>query len=126
MSGSVVHFEIPADNVERAQGFYREAFGWEINAMPEMDYTILGTTKTDEAGMPTEPGAINGGMLQRAAPVTTPCIVIDVEDIDAVLATIEALGGSTVQGKIAVGEMGHAAYFSDSEGNTMGLWQNAG
>src|SRR4029453_5659606 len=65
MSDKVVHFEIPADDVERAQVFYRDAFGWTINAMPEMGYTIVMTTESDEAGTPVERGAINGGMLQR-------------------------------------------------------------
>jgi uncharacterized protein len=126
MAGRVVHFEIPADDVSRAQGFYREAFGWNINPMPEMQYTILGTTPTDEQGMPTEPGSINGGMFQREDDISTPIITIDVDDVDAALTKIESLGGKTVRPKEAVGEMGFAAYFNDSEGNLMGLWQNAG
>ena len=40
-------------------------------------------------------------------------------------ATIGELGGSTVRGKEPVGDMGFAAYFTDSEGNLVGLWQNA-
>jgi predicted enzyme related to lactoylglutathione lyase len=54
-------------NRERATEFYRSAFGWDINPMPEMDYTILGTTPTNEQGMPAEPGAINGSMFKREA-----------------------------------------------------------
>ncbi|MDQ3734170.1 MAG: VOC family protein [Actinomycetota bacterium] len=123
--GSVVHFEIPADDVERAQAFYRAAFGWEVNAMPEMGYTILSTTKIDEEGRPLEPGAINGGMMKRTDPVTAPVIVIDVEDIDQALQQVEELGGSTLIGRQDVGGMGYAAYFKDTEGNTMGMWQNA-
>jgi len=123
--GSVVHFEIPADDVSRAEDFYRQAFGWEVSAMPDMGYTILSTTKTDEQGMPSEPGAINGGMMKRAAPLTAPIITISVEDIDRALEQVESLGGSTVQGRQDVGGMGFSAYFKDSEGNTMGMWQNA-
>jgi uncharacterized protein len=124
MSGKVVHFEIPADDVERAQAFYRDAFGWTINAMPEMAYTIVRTTPTDEAGMPTEPGAINGGLLQRQTPITSPVITVDVEDIDDALRRIEELGGKTARDKFDVGGMGIAAYFTDPEGNVVGLWQN--
>ena len=125
MANSVVHFEIPADDVGRAQGFYRDAFGWEVNEMPEMSYTTLGTTPTGENGMPSEPGAINGGMFAREDDIATPVITIDVDDIDASLGTIEQLGGKTVRAREAVGDMGFAAYFTDSEGNLMGLWQSA-
>jgi uncharacterized protein len=125
MSGRVVHFEIPADDVERAKGFYRDAFGWNLNPMPEMNYTIVSTTPTDESGMPTEPGSINGGMMQREQPLGSPVIVLDVDDIDKSLEKVESLGGSTVVPRQAVGDMGFAAYFKDSEGNIMGLWQNA-
>jgi len=123
MTGQVVHFDVPADDIDRAQNFYRDAFGWQMRSMPEMNYTLVTTTPTGDDGMPTDAGAINGGMMLRGAPVTAPIITIDVDDIDAALATIERLGGKTVVGRQAVGDMGWAAYFTDSEGNTVGLWQ---
>jgi uncharacterized protein len=121
----VVHFELPADNLERAQDFYREAFGWGVTPIPELGYALVGTVKTDENGRPTEPGGINGGILERRVPFTGPMITVGVDDIDAALAKVESLGGKTVQGRLPVGEMGFAAYFTDSEGNTVGLWENA-
>ena len=39
MADKVVHFEIPADDLDRARAFYREAFGWTINSIPELDYS---------------------------------------------------------------------------------------
>jgi hypothetical protein len=48
-----------------------------------------------------------------------------VEDIEKALATVESLGGSTVTPKEPVGDMGYVAYFKDSEGNLVGMWQNA-
>lgn len=125
MSGRVIHFELPADDVERAQAFYSKAFGWKMRSMPGMGYTLVGTTPTDEKGMPTQAGAINGGMLKRQAPVQTPLITVHVAEIDAALRTIEKLGGATVRAKIPVGDMGFAAYFRDTEGNVVGLWQDA-
>ncbi len=125
MSGRVVHFEIPADDVARAEEFYRSAFGWNLNAMPDMGYTMVSTTPTDDQGAPKDPGAINGGMLKREGPVTSPVITIDVDDIDKALETIGSLGGSTVTAKQPVMDMGFAAYFRDTEGNVVGLWQNA-
>jgi predicted enzyme related to lactoylglutathione lyase len=65
-------------------------------------------------------------MLQRQDPVTTPVITIEVDDIDDTLTAIEKHGGARLGDKMTVGDMGFAAYFKDSEGNLLGLWQNAG
>ena len=124
MSGRIVHFEIPFDDQERANAFYEKGFDWQLASMPGMGYTLVTTGPSGDAG-PTEPGFINGGMLERQTPITSPVLVIDVPDIEATLATIGELGGSTVRGKEPVGDMGFAAYFTDSEGNLVGLWQNA-
>jgi predicted enzyme related to lactoylglutathione lyase len=125
VTGQVVHFEIPADDVERAQAFYREAFGWRIQSMPDMNYTMIGTTETDETGAPTQPGAINGGLMTRGGAFTAPVITIEAEDIDDALLTVEKLGGAVAAPKMSVGDMGYAAYFTDTEGNVIGLWQSA-
>lgn len=120
----VVHFEIPADDKERANAFYESAFGWNLSPMQEMDYTIAITTPSDEqTGMPSAPGAINGALFPRTDNLRTPIITIDVEDIDAALAQVESAGGSVAQPKDAVPGMGYFAYFKDTEGNIMGLWQ---
>lgn len=121
----VVHFEIPTDDLTRAQRFYSTVFGWKMNPMPEMGYVIVGTTESDENGMPKEPGAINGGMLKRKGPVRVPVITISVRNIDVALVQVEKNGGKIVSTKMPVGDMGFAAYFNDSEGNVIGLWQNA-
>jgi predicted enzyme related to lactoylglutathione lyase len=125
MSGRIVHFEIPADDVDRAREFYQAAFGWQLTPVPDMDYTMVQTTPTDDRGMPLEPGSINGGMCRREEPVTAPVVVIDVDDIDKALETIGGLGGSMVVPRQPVGDMGFSAYFRDSEGNVVGLWQTA-
>ncbi len=122
MSGKVVHFEIPFDDDERALAFYRDIFGWDIQSMPDMGYNMVSTGPGGDTG-PTDPGYIGGGMLQRQDPVTSTVVVIDVADIDATLADIEAKGGSTVRAKEPVGDMGFAAYFNDPEGNLLGLWE---
>jgi predicted enzyme related to lactoylglutathione lyase len=121
----VVHFEVPFDDGERATTFYREAFGWQLNSMPQMQYTMVTTTPTDENGMVSEIGGINGGMLHRQGPITAPVITIGVDDIDQALTRIEKLGGQVAIGKNPVGDMGFSAYVHDTEGNLIGLWQNA-
>jgi predicted enzyme related to lactoylglutathione lyase len=125
--GKVVHFEIPADDVDRAKNFYGSIFGWDLQTMPmgESEYTTVRTTAVDEqTQLPTEPGAINGGMMQRDARITTaPVITIDVDGIDDSLKQIEDKGGSTVVPRTPIAGMGAFAYFKDSEGNVMGLWE---
>jgi predicted enzyme related to lactoylglutathione lyase len=121
---SVVHFEVPYDDEDRAHGFYREAFGWELQTVPGMGYTLATTAPSGERG-PTEPGAINGGMLAKQGPITAPIVTIGVGDLDDALARVEKLGGAVVIGRQAVGDMGFSAYVRDTEGNVIGLWQAA-
>jgi predicted enzyme related to lactoylglutathione lyase len=120
---SIVHFEIPVDKMDRAQKFYKETFGWSINAIPEMDYTLVGTTATNEQGRPTEPGAINGGMLVREEPVKHTVVTINVKSIDDAEKRLQKNGGKMIRKKMPVADMGFAAYFQDTEGNVVGLWE---
>ncbi len=124
MSGRVVHFEIPFDDGERATGFYAEAFGWTVHPVPELQYVLVTTGPSDQ-GPPSEPGFVNGGLLARGAPVAAPVLVLEVEDIEAALADVERLGGARVTDRQPVGDMGFSAYFTDTEGNVVGLWENA-
>jgi uncharacterized protein len=125
MNGRVVHFEVPFDDADRAREFYREVFGWQIQPIPEMEYNSVSTGPVSDEGMPSEPGYIGGGMAQRQAPLTAPVITLAVDDIDATMIAIEKHGGAPRGDKLTVGDMGFAAYFTDSEGNLMGLWQTA-
>ena len=95
----VVHFEIPVDDAARAREFYGSAFEWELD---EADmgggnmYTTV-TTTADRRGtrLPTEPGAINGGLMQRTSDTPAPVITIGVTSIDESLKKVDAGGGST-------------------------------
>jgi hypothetical protein len=122
--GKVVHFEIPADDEGRARAFYGSIFGWRLQELPEMDYTILMTTPVDQqTQLPLEPGAINGGLMKRSPDTPAPVITVDVESIDDALRRIEAAGGSTVRARTEIPGMGAFAYFKDTEGNVVGLWE---
>lgn len=127
MAGRVVHFEVPYDDADRARAFYRDVFGWEIQPVPEFEYNFVQTGPTDdETGMPTEVGYIGGGMFQRQEDIGRPIITIDVDDMTEALATIAKYGGVAIGQPQQVGDMGIASYFTDSEGNLMGLWQMLG
>jgi predicted enzyme related to lactoylglutathione lyase len=124
MSARVVHFEIPYDDRDRARAFYNDVFGWEITEMPESGYTLASSGPSGDQG-PTEPGYINGGMMQREGPFTGPNLVVDVENIEDALKAVAEAGGSTVSEREPVGDIGFSAYCRDTEGNLVGLWETA-
>lgn len=125
MSGEVGHFEIPADRPERARRFYSDTFGWKMNELPGMDYTMVSTGPVDEEGSPSAPGFIGGAIAKRGGHVEHPVVTIVVDEISDVEPTIEKNGGEILQRKTALagGTMGHSAYFRDTEGNIVGLYQ---
>ena len=128
--GKVTHFELGADDLDRAKNFYSTVFGWKLDTMDMPgggQYTGIVTTDVDPQTMiPTEPGAINGGMVLRSETVTpAPVVTIEVSGIDAALAQVESAGGTTVAPRTEIPGMGAYAYFTDPEGNVMGLWETA-
>ena len=121
---SVVHFEVPFDDKERAMKFYAEVFGWQMQDMPEMQYVIARTTETDDKQMIKNPGAINGGMYKRGGGSSVhPVLVLDVPSIDNHIPKVTEAGGSVVKEKVSVGGMGFYAQVKDTEGNIIGLWE---
>ena len=121
----VVHFEVPVDDLERAKKFYSETFGWQLQDMPEMNYVIARSVETDEKFMPKVAGAINGGMAKRGGNLTVPSFAIDVANIEESIEKVKRGGGTILKAKTPVGTMGFVAYFKDSEGNVLSLWQTA-
>jgi uncharacterized protein len=124
----IVHFEIPVDDAARAKEFYRSAFDWELTDMDMGGgniYTTVTTTPVDEQRrVPTEPGAINGGLMRRTPDTPATVVTIGVDVIDEALKKVEAGGGSVVQPRTEIPDMGAFAYFKDTEGNVVGLWEN--
>ena len=125
MKGKVVHFELPTDNTERARKFYSTTFEWKLMPMPNFEYTMVTTGDVTKEGMPSEVAVIGGGMAPRGGHVKVPVITIAVDEIDAALKLITKNGGAVLQKKEPIGDgsMGFTAYFKDTEGNTVGLYQ---
>ena len=122
----VVHFEIPYDDQGRAQKFYQDVFGWEINKFPDMDYHMATTTPIDEKMKPKESGAINGGLFPKDPTCEHPVVVIDVPSVEEHIKKVESAGGKTVMPVLKMGEFGLYARVSDTEGNVIGIWQTLG
>lgn len=126
MKNPIVHFEIPADDVERAKEFYEDTFGWKFDKfqLPEGDYWLVTTTEVDNKMRPTKPGAINGGLMKRQSPGQPFMNYIHVESIEEMCKIIEANGGTIVMPKQEIGKgMGWIAAFKDTEDNIVGLHQ---
>lgn len=122
----VGHFEVPADDLERAKKFYQEVFEWQIHALPEANfhnYHSVITTPTDEHHMPKEPGGINGGLYKRSQSNEPTTIVIEVPSIDQYLEKVKKAGGKVVLEKQPVSNFGSFARIKDTEGNLVGLWE---
>jgi predicted enzyme related to lactoylglutathione lyase len=128
LSHGVVHFEIPGDDPDKLASFYGDLFGWQIQKMPMdgMDYWMVGTVPTDQNGMPTEPGGINGGLYKRQAPGQGPVNYVNVESVDDYLAKAKSLGATVVVEKMPVAEMGWFAHLVDPQGNLFGIWETNG
>lgn len=121
----VVHFEIPADDLKRADKFYSEIFGWQINKTPFSEvYHLANTVETEPSGMPKTPGAINGAIGLRDNKMPHPIIVIKVKSIDKTIEKIEEGGGKLYAPKVAVGPIGFYAKVTDTEGNVIGIWED--
>lgn len=122
---SVVHFEVPYDDLDRAKKFYEEAFGWQMPDWPIEDgsvYTGAMTTEIGDDNKPLEKGAINGGMVPRSV-ASTPLLVLRVDNAEeAAQKAIEA-GGKRVSEHSYV-NVGKAIYINDTEGNLVGLWED--
>lgn len=119
----VVHFEIPADDLERAKKFYSSNFGWKLNQFgPEMgNYVLAHTGPTDDKGMPQDKAFINGGLMPRDPSAKSPVLVIAVDDADATVEQVKKSGGRLVGEILDIPNVGRYARVEDSEGNVIGV-----
>jgi predicted enzyme related to lactoylglutathione lyase len=126
MDHTIVHFELPADNLEKLKAFYEKLFDWKIIHSPVdgMDYWIIQTVPTDDKGMPQRPG-INGGMFakQPEQKDLKPVNYITVENIDEYMEKVTKLGGKVLMPKQQVPMVGYITIALDPEGNPFGLLQ---
>ncbi len=112
----VIHFEIPADDPDRAAAFYKDVFGWKFQKWEgPMPYWLI-TTGDGERG-------IDGGMMPRSHPGASTVNTVGVDSVDATLASVASRGGKVALPKMAVPGVGWLAYCIDPEGNTFGVLQ---
>jgi predicted enzyme related to lactoylglutathione lyase len=120
----VVHFEIQAENPERAMTFYEALFDWKFSQWGDQKYWLITT------GEKSAPG-IDGGLLPRpsgggpldGAHVNAFVCTVDVEDLDAKVGRAVTAGALQVVPKMAIPTVGWLAYCKDTEGNIFGMMQ---
>ena len=118
----VVHFEIQAEQPERAIAFYSAVFGWRF---PECMDRYWGVVTGDEG----EAG-IDGGLMPRRGPAPAPgaatnafVCTVQVDDVEAYAEKAAAAGGEIVVPRMSIPGVGHSMYCVDTEGNIFGLHQ---
>jgi predicted enzyme related to lactoylglutathione lyase len=121
-----VHFEIQAEDLERAKNFYATVFGWTFE-----DYSqVTGTPYYGVVTGPEDQPGINGGLMQRPAPTPDTgqgtnawVVTMEVDDYDETERKILAAGGQTALPKYALPGMAWQGYYLDTENNTIGIHQ---
>jgi len=118
---TIVHFEIPAEDVEKLRKFYSRLFGWKIEKMQGFEeYWNIETVPVDGDGMPLRPG-VNGGMMKKQNPEHKPVTYIAVESVDEYSNKIDELGGKITVPKQEIPGIGWWAFALDPEGHQFGI-----
>jgi uncharacterized protein len=115
----VIHFEVSADDPERASQFYAGVFGWEIQKWDgpnTKDYWLVSTGAVDQPG-------INGGLFKREGPVNY-VNTIEVPSVEDYIAKVTEHGGRVVVPKTTIPGVGYLVYCQDTESNVFGIMQS--
>ena len=115
MPNNIAHFDLQADDVERARRFYERVFGWRFEAWGPPDFYLIHT------GPPEDPG-IHGSVSKRLEPVTGKGRIgfectISVTDLGAIKTAVVANGGKIVFDEHEIAGVGRLIRFEDTEGN---------
>jgi predicted enzyme related to lactoylglutathione lyase len=116
MANHIAHFEIFADDVERARRFYERVFGWrfEVGGPPDFYHIITGP--------PVEHGICRGLIAKRRGaaaqgPINSFRCTISVTSIRDTVAAIEGAGGKLRSAVIDIPDVGKVVEFADTEDN---------
>lgn len=114
----VVHFDISADDVERAIQFYESIFDWKFTKWEgPMEYWLISTGPQEEPG-------IDGGLSKREGSDAQVANTIEVKSIDQTLDKVVKEGGKIIQPKGPIPGVGYFAQCTDTEGTIFGVMQS--
>ncbi len=119
MAHTIVHFEIPSDNIDRTKKFYNDLFGWKMEKMPgPMEYWMFATTNNSKGEQ-----TISGGVMERKMSNEPITIYIDVNSVNEYAKNMEKLGGKVIKPKTEVPGHGWFVVCMDTEHNIFALWE---
>jgi uncharacterized protein len=115
----IVHFELPADNPERAIEFYKKVLGWDVQKWEgPVNYWLVSTGPKDQPG-------IDGGIVSRSDRQASGVLVTaQVDSIEVCLEKIKESGGEIIVPKRPIPGVGYQAHFRDTEGNVIGIMES--
>jgi hypothetical protein len=116
MANPVIHFEIPADDLERLKKFYADLFGWGMKTSPNMPGYVMVETVTDGMG-------ISGGIMKKKMPTQPPVNYVAVASVIDYANKLTQLGCQVVVPRTPIPGMGYFAVGLDPEGNPIGLFE---
>lgn len=113
---TIVHFDISADDIDRAKRFYEGLFGWEFELFPgPTEYHLIRTVALN--GTP----GLGGGIAKREIPGQGITNFVEVASVDAAIERVEELGGRIAEPKMEIPGVSFIAVAQDTEGNLIGL-----
>jgi predicted enzyme related to lactoylglutathione lyase len=119
---TIVHYEIPVNDIERSKKFYGDLFGWKIEkwsgTTPAGEYWMI--TMTDEKGNRT----LGGGIHKRMHPDQRSISYIGVKSVEEHSSKVEKLGGKVVTPKMTVPGLGYFVFCLDSKNNNFAIWES--
>lgn len=122
--GTIMHFEIPGEDLDKLRRFYSRLFGWRFERAPITDeYWLIQTAPAGEVSIP-DGTSINGGLAKAESPTRGIINYVSVESLDKSSKRIEELGGRILTLKREVPDMGWYILAEDPEGNRFAIWQN--
>ena len=110
----MIHFEIPADDVQRAVNFYSALFGWKIEPVEGMDYWMVDSGEKE---------TIQGGLMKRQHPSQQILDYIGVSSVSEYAEKAAALGAKILVQKTPVPGIGYFVICMDTENNVFGLFE---
>ncbi|MDF2454967.1 MAG: Lactoylglutathione lyase-like protein [Cytophagaceae bacterium] len=129
-ANKVTWFSMPADNVQRAIKFYKEAFNWTIEPETKEEndrysFYVAINSKSDSNYISETKGAINGCIVKREIGLPTPAVLVEVDDLDSAIAKVKTAGGKLASEKTVMKSLnGIFVLIKDTEGNYVELFQN--
>jgi len=128
----VTWFSIPAQDVGRAVAFYNDVFGWQVQpptkeADAAFDYNVVLNSPSDAQFNPEQTSRVNGCIVKKATGISTPVVLVEVDDLEGSARKVVAAGGSVVSDRVPMKSLnGDFILVKDPEGNMLEIFESNG